>query len=69
MKTIVLSIAVLTLGLAGLQAGESKKAADACCADKAKATAKAGCADKCCDAKVAKKIDMSIKGATALVQK
>ncbi|MDB6032568.1 MAG: hypothetical protein JWM16_2906 [Verrucomicrobiales bacterium] len=69
MKTIVLSVAILGLALAGVQAGESKKAGDACCADKAKATAKAGCADKCCDAKLAKKIDMSVKGATALVQK
>jgi hypothetical protein len=68
MKSFVFSVAILGLALAGVQAGESKKA-DACCADKAKASAKAGCGDKCCDAKVAKKIDMSIKGATALVQK
>ena len=67
MKKLVLSLALVAFAAASIQAGEAKKT-DACCADKAK-VAKAGCADKCCDAKLAKKIDMSVKGATLLVQK
>jgi hypothetical protein len=68
MKKLVLSLALVAFALASTQAGEAKKT-DACCADKAKVAAKAGCADKCCEAKLAKKIDMSVKGATLLVQK
>ena len=68
MKKLVLSLAFVALAVASTQAGEAKKA-DACCADKAKVVAKAGCADKCCDAKVVKRIDMSIKGATLLAKK
>jgi hypothetical protein len=55
MKKAILTLAVLGLAMAGLQAGEQ------CCADKAKAGK--------CDAKVAKKIDMAVKGATILVKK
>jgi hypothetical protein len=69
MKKLVLSLALVAFAAVSIQAGETKKAEAACCADKAKVVAKAGCADKCCDAKLAKKIDMSVKGATLLVQK
>lgn len=59
MKKLILSVAVLGLALAGVQAGEQ------CCAEKAKA------AGKTCDAtKVAKKkMDLSTKGATILVKR
>ncbi|HUR47557.1 MAG TPA: hypothetical protein VMZ27_16865 [Candidatus Saccharimonadales bacterium] len=67
MKKLVLSLALVGFAVASIQAGEAKKT-EACCADKAKVAAKAG-GDKCCDAKVAKKIDMTVKGASLLVQK
>ena len=68
MKKLVLSLALIGFAMASVQAGEAKKT-DACCADKAKVAAKSGCGDKCCDAKLAKKIDMTVKGASLLVQK
>lgn len=55
MKKSILTLAILGLALAGVQAGEQ------CCADKAKASK--------CDAKVVKKADASTKGATLLVKK
>lgn len=68
MKTLLFSLTVCALALANsVQADDAKKAD--CCADKAKATAKAGCADKCCGDKLAKRVDMTVKGATLLVQK
>ena len=68
MKKLVLSLALVAFAMASIQAGEAKKT-DACCADKAKVVAKAGCGDKCFDEKVVKRIDMSVKGATLLAKK
>ena len=67
MKKLVLSFALVAFAMASTQAGEAKKT-EACCADKAKVVAKTGCSG-CCDEKVAKRIDMSVKGATLLAKK
>jgi hypothetical protein len=68
MKKLVLSLAIVAIAMATSVRADDAKKAD-CCADKAKLAAKGACADKCCSEKVAKKLDMSAKGATLLVQK
>jgi hypothetical protein len=71
-KTIMKKLALcLTLAafafIPALQAGDAKtcdSAKSGCCADKAKTAG-----DACCAKKLAKKVDVNIKGATLLVQR